>query len=109
MRRIFSALAAVILLSCVEDGAYGPLGEAFAAAGCETAAGMDGLGKAFAALYGSDKIDLINDAVIWDVRQQASLSRSAEWLAEASEALAMGAEVDAVCTTVEAAAAGWAQ
>ncbi len=97
----------VVLLSCKEDAspAAASLKRAFSEMGIGTGDGMDGLSRAVAELYGSDRIDLTSDAVIWDVRQQASLERAAEWLKEASEALAAGAEVDAVCTTVEAAAA----
>ncbi len=105
--RLARAFDAVALLSCKGDegAACAALQAAFAAAEVETCVGLGGLSDAVAALYGSDSIDLRSDAVIWDVRQQAALSRAAAWLAEASDALAMGAEVDAVCTTVEAAAA----
>ncbi len=97
----------IVILSCREDGSdsHTALSRAFEEWGMKTAVGLDGLGSTIAELYGSDRIDLVNDAVIWDVRQKASLSRAAEWLKEASEALAMGGEIDAVCTTVEAAAA----
>ena len=94
-------------LSCADENeaATASLSRAFEEVGVKTAAGIDGLGNTVSELYGSDRIDLTNDAVIWDVRQQASLSRAAEWLSEASAALAIGAEIDAVCTTVESAAA----
>ncbi len=97
----------IVILSCREDGteALTTLSRAFEAYGAETSIGLEGLQSTVSALYGSDRIDLVNDAVIWDVRQQASLARAAEWLREASDALAMGGEIDAVCTTVEAAAA----
>ncbi len=98
----------VVLLSCTgdENGVCDALESALARLGCSASGkGLEGLQGAVAALYGSDKIDLQSDAVIWDVRQQASLSRAAAWLSEASEALAVGAELDAVCTTVETAAA----
>lgn len=100
----------IVLLSCRDDDESGTastdaLNRAFADEGCAAESGIVGLRRAVSELYGSDKIDLTNDAVIWDVRQQASLVRAAEWLSEASEALAVGGEIDAVCTTVEAAAA----
>lgn len=100
----------VVLLSCRDDDESGtesaePLSRAFEKMGITADTGLKGLRKAVAEIYGSDKIDLVNDAVIWDVRQRSSLMRAAEWLTQASEALAVGAEVDAVCTTVEAAAA----
>ncbi|MBE6598120.1 MAG: tRNA uridine-5-carboxymethylaminomethyl(34) synthesis GTPase MnmE [Ruminococcaceae bacterium] len=97
----------VVLLSCTgnEANVCAALKGRFDELGMKTDIGIDGLAQAVSELYGSDKIDLTNDAVIWDVRQQASLSRAAEWLREASAALASGDSVDAVCTTVEAAAA----
>lgn len=97
----------VVILSCADDGegSHAPLSRAFEERGVSVVAGFEGLRSTVAELYGSDRIDLTNDAVIWDVRQQASLSRAAEWLSEASAALAMGGEIDAVCTTVESAAA----
>lgn len=107
-----SAFDRIVLLTCsdsADERSADALRTAFAAmpctADCVIDTGLGGLGRAVSELYGSDKIDLSSDAVIWDVRQQASLSRAAEWLAEASEALALGDEVDAVCTTVESAAA----
>lgn len=103
-----SSFNRVVLLSCKasdESSACDGLRAAFAHMNCSVDVGLDGLGRAVSELYGSDKIDLSNDAVIWDVRQQASLSRAAQWLTEASSALALGDEVDAVCTTVESAAA----
>lgn len=98
----------IVLLTCKasrEVSSCDALRAAFVRAGCPVGVGLDGLSGAVSELYGSDKIDLFNDAVIWDVRQQASLSRAAQWLTEASAALALGDEVDAVCTTVESAAA----
>ena len=100
----------LVLLSCRDEDPCGGesvvrLKDAFGREGYRAATGVAGLSDSVAELYGSDKIDLVNDAVIWDVRQQASLSRAAEWLTQASETLAIGGEIDAVCTSVEAAAA----
>lgn len=108
LARIGANFDGVVLLSCLEtteESAYSVLRAAFEEAGCAVDTGIEGLRRATAELYGSDRIDLEQDAVIWDARQRASLSRAAQWLTEASEALAIGDALDAVCTTVESAAA----
>ena len=72
---------------------------------CETGDGMDRLSAEVAKLWGSDRLVMGRDAVIWDVRQHAALSRAEMYLAEAAAALAYGDEIDAVCTVVESALA----
>ena len=72
---------------------------------CVSGEGMDALAAEVARLWGSDRLEVGKDAVIWDVRQHAALSRAEMYLAEASAALAYGDEIDAVCTVVESALA----
>ena len=72
---------------------------------CETGEGMDALAAEVAKLWGSDRLEVGRDAVIWDVRQHAALSRAEMYLAEAAAALACGDEIDAVCTVCESALA----
>lgn len=74
-------------------------------ASARTGANMDGVRAAAARLAGTDRIDLAHDAVIWDARQFAALSRARACLAEAGEGLAAGAPLDAVCTLCESALA----
>ncbi len=110
--------AYLVLLSCAGDGAAEvecgqrlerALRAAWTSVGlspsCRISVGLDGLRGAVAELYGSDRLDLAHDAVIWDVRQQASLARAQSLLEEADCALARGDSIDAVCTMVESAAA----
>ena len=66
---------------------------------------MEDLRKEIARLWGSDSLDIGKDAVIWDVRQHASLTRAAMYLREASAALAYGDALDAICTVCESALA----
>jgi len=79
--------------------------DASAAVSCVTGEGMDALSREVAALWGSDRLDVGKDAVIWDIRQHAALSRAELFLAEAESALDCGDAMDAVCTVVESALA----
>ena len=72
---------------------------------CGTGEGMEALAAQVASLWGSDRLVVGRDAVIWDVRQHAALSRAEMYLSEAAAALAYGDEIDAVCTVVESALA----
>ncbi|MBQ8402293.1 MAG: tRNA uridine-5-carboxymethylaminomethyl(34) synthesis GTPase MnmE [Clostridia bacterium] len=72
---------------------------------CVTGEGLDTLAAEVASLWGSDRLDVGRDAVIWDVRQNAALSRARMYLTEAAEALSCGDALDAVCTVVESALA----
>ncbi|MBQ7922185.1 MAG: tRNA uridine-5-carboxymethylaminomethyl(34) synthesis GTPase MnmE [Clostridia bacterium] len=72
---------------------------------CATGEGMDALRAEIARLWGSDCLDVGKDAVIWDVRQHASLTRAAMYLREAAGALAYGDALDAICTVCESALA----
>ena len=72
---------------------------------CATGEGMDALSREVAALWGSDRLEVGRDAVIWDIRQHAALSRAQMYLADAESALACGDAIDAVCTVVESALA----
>ncbi len=65
--------------------------------------GMTDLTEAIARIAGTDGIDLANDPVIWDARQEAALARAESALTEAAEALAAGDPPDAVCTLCESA------
>jgi len=72
---------------------------------CTTGEGMDDLRAEIARLWGSDSLDIGRDAVIWDVRQHAALTRAAMYLREAADALAYGDALDAICTVCESALA----
>lgn len=72
---------------------------------CATGEGMDVLSACVAELWGSDRLEVGKDAVIWDVRQHAALTRAEAYLTDASAALAYGDALDAVCTLVESALA----
>lgn len=72
---------------------------------CRTGEGMEALAAQVASLWGSDRLEVGRDAVIWDVRQHAALSRAEMYLSDAAEALAVGDAIDAVCTVVESALA----
>lgn len=63
------------------------------------------LADAVAAEFGSDKISLTTDAVIWDVRQREILSHARAALTAAVEGMEYGAPIDAVCTCAEEALA----
>ncbi len=67
--------------------------------------GMDTLRQAIRDAVGADGVDLYSDAVLWDARQEAVLSRAMELLGEAIRALAAGDPPDAVCTLCESAVA----
>lgn len=72
---------------------------------CSTGAGLDDLAHAVASLWGSDLVELGQDAVIWDPRQHAALTRAAIDLRAAAAALDAGDAIDAVCTLCESALA----
>lgn len=72
---------------------------------CETEDGIADLASAVAKIFGSDKLDLRHDAVIWDVRQRTQLMRADAALDSAVAGLTYGDPLDAVCTTVEEAMA----
>ncbi len=72
---------------------------------CVTGEGMDALSAEVARLWGSDRLELGRDAVIWDVRHHAALVRAQRYLADAGEALSAGDALDAVCTLCESALA----
>ncbi|MBQ4354306.1 MAG: tRNA uridine-5-carboxymethylaminomethyl(34) synthesis GTPase MnmE [Clostridia bacterium] len=67
--------------------------------------GMEELAGVIAALYGSDRLNPAEDAVIWDVRQREMLAKSRTALAQAAEGIEYGAPIDAVCTLAEEALA----
>lgn len=68
-----------------------------------TGEGATALTDAIAELWGSEKISLSNDAVIWNARQKASLEGALDLLTAAADALRLGAPADAACTMVESA------
>ncbi len=68
-----------------------------------TGEGTEALTDAIAELWGSEKISLTNDAIIWNARQKASLESSLDLLTAAADALRLGAPADAACTMVESA------
>lgn len=72
---------------------------------CETEEGMAELSSAVANLFGSDALDLRQDAVIWDVRQRTQLLRADAALDSAVLGLTSGDPLDAICTVVEEAMA----
>jgi len=63
------------------------------------------LSDAIAAEFGSDKLSLTTDAVIWDVRQREILTHARAALTDAVEGIELGAPIDAVCTSAEEALA----
>jgi len=67
----------------------------------KTGEGMERLRAAAARIAGTDTLDLRSDAVIWDARQMASLSRALLSLTEAGAGLRDGDALDAVCTVCE--------
>ncbi len=75
----------------------------------KTGSGTDELTNAIADLWGSEKISLSNDAVIWNARQKASLETALDLLTAAADALEMGAPADAACTMVESALSSLAE
>ena len=67
--------------------------------------GLDALKEEIRAAVGADGVDFSTDAILWDARQEAVLTRAAETLAEAICALTAGDPPDAVCTLCESAVA----
>jgi len=67
--------------------------------------GVSLLAETVARLYGSDKLNVGRDAVIWDLRQREMLTRSRQALKAAEEGIRVGAPIDAVCTYAEQALA----
>ncbi len=63
------------------------------------------LESAISALFGSDKIDLRHEAVIWDVRQREQLEHARISLDAAVQAMENGDPIDCVCTLTEEAMA----
>ncbi len=79
--------------------------ECLVALSCVTGEGMEALAAEVARLWGSDRLELGRDAVIWDVRHHAALVRSQAYLTDAKLALEAGDALDAVCTLCESALA----
>ena len=71
----------------------------------KTGNGMEELRRVIAEIAGTDKLDTENDAVIWDARQEASLTLAYDLLGDALCGLTMGDPLDAVCTVCETALA----
>ena len=71
----------------------------------KTGDGMEKLRRVIAEIAGTDKLDTENDAVIWDARQEASLTLAYDLLSDALCGLTMGDPLDAVCTVCETALA----
>lgn len=71
----------------------------------KTGDGMEELRRVIAEIAGTDKLDTENDAVIWDARQEASLTLAYDLLSDALCGLTMGDPLDAVCTVCESALA----
>ena len=69
----------------------------------KTGAGLEKLRDAVAEIAGADQLDPATDAILWDARQIASLTRAHAFLSEAREGLMNGDALDAVCTVCEAA------
>ena len=69
----------------------------------KTGDGMEDLRRVIAEIAGTDKLDTENDAVIWDARQEASLTLAYDLLGDALCGLTMGDPLDAVCTVCESA------
>ena len=67
--------------------------------------GLDQLKNEIRAAVGADGVDFSTEAILWDARQEATLSRAAELLTEAIGALTAGDPPDAVCTLCESAVA----
>ncbi len=81
---ISSACSAVIHTSAGEDSSDGSQLEA-----------------AVGEIFGSDKIDLRHEAVIWDVRQREQLEHACVSLKKAVLAIESGDPIDCVCTLAE--------
>ena len=71
----------------------------------KTGDGMEELRRVIAEIAGTDKLDTENDAVIWDARQEASLTLAYDLLGDALCGLTTGDPLDAVCTVCETALA----
>lgn len=110
----FAAPSAVILavenkadagrgLTAADEALLDGIADARIALSAKTGEGMDALRAAIAKAAGTDALDPRSDAIIWDARQQSSLTRACALLAQAREALPGGAPLDAVCTLCEAA------
>ncbi len=67
--------------------------------------GLDTLKEEIRKALGTDTVDFAADAILWDARQEATLTRAAALLSEALAALAAGDPPDAVCTLCEGAVA----
>ena len=74
-----------------------------------TGEGHEELLDAIGHLWGSEKISLSNDAVIWNARQKASLETVHDLLSAAADALSLGCAADAPCTMVESALSAWGE
>ncbi|MBE6617892.1 MAG: tRNA uridine-5-carboxymethylaminomethyl(34) synthesis GTPase MnmE [Ruminococcaceae bacterium] len=59
------------------------------------------LEAAVSEIFGSDKIDLRSDAIIWDVRQREKLEKAYISLTKAATAIENGDPIDCVCTLAE--------
>ncbi len=71
----------------------------------KTGDGIDALAEAVAHLYGTDAIDLSQDAVVWDEARRADLERAAVLLSSAADTIENGGPEDASASDAELALA----
>lgn len=94
-----------VMLGDVELGWLRAQHDAVVFLSCVTGEGIDELRQEVARLWGSDRLTAGQDAMIWDIRQHAALTRAETYLTEAAEALDAGDALDAICTVCESALA----
>ena len=75
----------------------------------KTGENVEALHEAIAKLWGSEKISLTEDAVIWNARQRSALASALDLLETAAAALEAGAPPDAACTMAESALSSLAE
>ena len=92
-------------LSAEEIAAFTARADYTLSLSAKTGDGMEELRRVIAEIAGTDKLDTAHDAIIWDARQEASLSRACDLLNDALCGLTMGDPLDAVCTLCESALA----
>lgn len=92
-------------LSAEEIAAFTSRADYTLSLSAKTGDGMEELRRVIAEIAGTDKLDTAHDAIIWDARQEASLSRACDLLNDALCGLMMGDPLDAVCTLCESALA----
>lgn len=92
-------------LTADEESLIADFADAVVRLSAKDAESVGALSSAVAEIYGSDRLNLAGDAVIWEARQREMLGHAYESLVSACSGIEYGDPIDCVCTSAEEALA----